>query len=79
MEVEAVASAQRIEAENKCYVVLQQAGIWERQIQPLIPLLCTGISVPKKQGDSPRRVDIPVNTIALRSLAREQAAPSSPV
>lgn len=79
MEVEAVASAQSIKAENKRYVVLQQAGIWKRQIQTLIALLWAGISIPKKQGDSPRRVDIPVNTIILRGLAREHTAPSSPV
>lgn len=50
MEMKVIASAQSIKAENKCYVVLQQAGIWNRKIQTFIAMLCAGISIPEKQG-----------------------------
>ena len=48
--MKAIASAQSIQAENKCYVVLQQAGIWNTKIQTFIVMFCAGISNPKKQG-----------------------------
>lgn len=48
MEMKAIASAQSIKAENKCYVVLQQAGIWNRKIQ--IPLLLHFLLEFAKQG-----------------------------
>lgn len=62
MEMKAIASAQSIKAENKCYIVLQQAGICNRKIQTFIAMFCAGSSIPKKarptEGDSHRRADI---------------------
>lgn len=51
MKMKAIASAQSVKAENKCYIVLQQAGIWNRKIQTFISVFYAGISTPlKKQG-----------------------------
>lgn len=89
MEMKGIASAQSIKAENKCYVVLKQAGIWNRKIHTFIAMLCAGTSIPKHQG--PHKEILAYKTLSTiktqhnrinRGLAADRAgmpAPYSPV
>lgn len=77
MKMKAIASAQSVKAENKCYVVLQQAGIWNRKTQTFIAMCCAGISTPQKKQGSHKEILTGELTINYRDLT--QPAPYSPV
>lgn len=77
MKMKAIASAQSVKAENKCYIVLQQAGIWNKKIQTFIATSCAGISIPQKMQGSHKEILTGELTINYRHLT--QPAPYSPV
>lgn len=49
MKMKAIASAKSVKAENKRYVVLQQAGICKRKIQTFNAVLCAELPPPQKK------------------------------
>lgn len=50
MKMKAIASAKSVKAENKRYIVLQQAGICKRKIQTFNAVLCAGLPSPPEKG-----------------------------
>lgn len=77
MKMKAIASAQSVKAENKCYIILQQAGIWNRKIQTFIVTSSAGISTPQKKQGSHKEILTGEVTNNYRYLI--QPYPYSPV